>query len=216
MTSMPPAIDPDRDRLDLFELADHLWSFKWFIVLGILAGMAVGAWNYLTQPPVTTQTDVVFYFYTNGTPDFGPTVVADQLVTKLTGAGFEIATRRGNTPVVALRVNASQLETLPQVVDAFELLIDSHVDERLVELRQWTQDKVPEALALYLRYQSYRDGRSDGTIDLVNYNTVKTDTERRGMVSEVLPPAIVGLFVGLGLGLFVFFIRNWRRARQAA
>jgi hypothetical protein len=216
MTSIPPAIDPDRDRLDLFELADQLWSLKWLVVLGVLAGLAVGVWNYLTQPPVTTQTDVVFYFYTNGTPDFGPTVVADQLVTKLTEAGFEIATRRGNTPVVALRVNASQLETLPQVVDAFEMLIDSHVDERLVELRKWTQDKVPEALALYLRYQSYRDGRSDGTIDLVNYNTVRTDTERRGVVSEVAPPAIVGLFAALGLCLVLFFIRNWRRARQAA
>ncbi|RYF49401.1 MAG: hypothetical protein EOO38_07980 [Cytophagaceae bacterium] len=178
-----------------------------------MAGLAIGAWNYMAQPPVTTQTDVVFYFYSNGTTDFAPAVVADQFVTKLTGAGFEIATRRGNIPVVASLVTASQFETLPQVVDAFEMLIDAHVDERLVELRQWTQDKVPDALALYLRYQSYRDGRSSGTIDLVDYKTVRTDTERRGIVSKVAPPAIVGLFVGLGLGLILFFISNWRRAR---
>lgn len=211
--SSPSAVDFEHDRLNLYELMDHVVSLKWLVVLGVIAGLAIGTAGYLAQPPITTRTEVVFYIYTGGTPDYAPAVVGDQLRTKLTTAGLHVTSGRGSLPIVVFITASNQLNLLPSVVADLEKLVDSHIDDRLGQLRQWTRDKVPDALGQYLRYQSYHDGRADNVIDLINFRIVTTDSQQLSLSSQVIPPAIVGFFGSLALCLVLFLVQNWRRHR---
>jgi hypothetical protein len=219
-------------ELDLFDIADWLWSFRW-LALGMAAialvwtvFALVGARGASAAPAAVTPPTylLTINIYSSGTPVRAPADIADIYATRLSSESLRLASNPGAEPIIFTTTDRATAEAgLAAAEQIAEQLVADVRSQAAFLTRYKNEDPLPEAAATqYIRSIAFLEGLQSGLFDLASATVTEhvraevADNESQtnsNMLTRLLMPWIFCGFAFLAIAGSVSFANEWQKRR---
>lgn len=193
-------------ELSLAELLLILWLRKWFLLVGLVAGLLL-AYPATMLLPDTINRTVTLTIYPSGTPTDTASDIQNQLTALLARKNFTaFPSRTGSNLIISMPYKATDLGNadgkfvmLAKFVSDYRVRLLAKVSGAYFDLQErYGAEGRADTL---VQFRAFQDGVKDGSIDPVRVSVVEDDSRSRGkmIIFFVLP--ISGLMAGFGVAI---------------
>lgn len=194
-------------ELSFAELLLILWRRKWFLVVGLVAGLLL-AYPATMLLPDTINRTVTLTVYPSGTPTDTAPDIQNQLTALLARKSFTaVPSRTGSNLIISMPYKATALGSadgkfvmLAKFVSDYRVRLLAKVAGAYFDLQErYGAEGRAETL---VQFRSFQEGVKDGSIDPVRISVVEDDGRDRGkaIIFVVLP--VLGLLTGVSVAIF--------------